>query len=162
MASVLMSVWGLRMTIAATACLCALWVLGWPAMARAADTPKEEPTKPVSRALQDRCIPLRRVRSIKIVDNQTIIWIMRGGRPAYFKMTLHGRCPGLVARGAFVHSSSNGRLCDIGEWIRVAGGTRAICPIESIEPWTPPASQAAPDADQPDDGAGDTPDAGEK
>ena len=150
-----MSAWGLRKTIAVTACLCALSAPGWSAFAQSSEAPKEEAAQPAPRSLQDRCIPLRRVRSIKIVDNQTIIWSMRGTRPAFYKMTLHGKCPGLMVRGAFVHSSSSGRLCDIGEWIRVAGGTRAICPIERIEPWTPPASQAAPDSGQSDSNTGD-------
>jgi hypothetical protein len=90
------------------------------------------------RPLQERCIPLRRVRSVKIIDSTTIIWEVGGGKIGYYKMTLANKCPGLVGRGAFVHSSSGSRLCDVGEWIRVAGGTRAICPIDRIEPWSPP------------------------
>lgn len=102
------------------------------------------------RPLQERCIPLRRVRGVTIIDDHTIIWDVAGGAIDHYRMTLSSRCPGLVGRGAFVHSSSGSRLCDVGEWIRVAGGTRAICAIDKIEPWTPPEDDTAdetPDED---------------
>lgn len=106
-----------------------------------------EPQKKI-RSLRDRCIPLRRVRDVEIIDSQTIIWEVFGSNISHYKMTLQGRCLGLMAREAFVHSSSNGQLCDIGEWIRVAGGSRAICAIDRIEPWTPPPeADTSPDTD---------------
>jgi hypothetical protein len=97
--------------------------------ARAADEGSDADT----RTMAERCIPLSRVRDVRIVDDHTIIWDVMGDIPQY-RMTLDGKCPGLVNRGAFVHSSSNNRLCDIGDWIRVAGGSRAICNIKRIEP----------------------------
>lgn len=149
-----MSVRGLRLVIAVTTCVSALLAPGGGAFAQTASPPAQpdkpatappskDTAKPATRALRGHCIPLRRVRSIQIVDARTVIWTMRAGTPKFYKMTLASKCPGLMVRGAFVHSSSNGQLCDVGEWIRVAGGSRAICPIQHIEPWDPPADNDA-------------------
>jgi len=151
MVSAKMRMWGVRTAFAALVMVCALAGIHRAGMAQEDASPPDQaiPADPPAEAdvnkaddgprpLQERCIPLRRVRNVKIVDSKTIIWEVGGGQINYYKMTLTNKCPGLVGRGAFVHSSSGSRLCDVGEWIRVAGGTRAICTIDRIEPWSPP------------------------
>jgi|GEM_PF-5490913 len=156
MVSTKMRLWGLQAIFAALVSVCALVACHGTAMAQDEDTASESPADSAIekdngvRPLQERCIPLRRVRNVQIVDSQTIIWEVAGGPINYYKMTLTSKCPGLTSRDAFVHSSSGSRLCDVGEWIRVAGGTRAICTIDRIEPYTPP-DAAAKDGQSPPD-----------
>lgn len=113
------------------------WSLAWavPAPVLAA----ESPSAAEKRSLQERCIPLRRVRDVDIVDERTLIWHVSASKFRTYKMTLAIDCPDLLAREAFVHSSTGNRLCDFGaEWLRVVGASHMVCPIARIEPWEPP------------------------
>jgi hypothetical protein len=154
MVSVNMSLWGLRTIFAALVLFYAMAGSHGAAMAQenagVEDEAATEEADKGPRPMRERCIPLRRVRSVKILDAQTIIWEVGGGRFSHYRMTLTSKCPGLVGRGAFVHSSSGSRLCDVGEWIRVAGGTRAICSIDRIEPWSPPDEEDGGNKDKSD------------
>ena len=58
------------------------------------------------------CIDIVRMKSSKVIDNQTIIIDMRGG-PDY-KMTLANRCPGLKMQDTWIHDArSLAKLCDV-------------------------------------------------
>lgn len=85
-----------------------------------------------------RCIDTRRIRSTKAVDNQTVIFRMRGG-PDY-KMTTVNRCSGLKMQGTIVYAPTpSNRLCSI-DTIKVpittSGGLRNAmfthCPIDKF------------------------------
>lgn len=126
------------------------WSLTWalPAAVAAAEN-SDSSNSDDDRSLQERCIPLNRVRDVDIVDERTLIWHVRGSKIRAYKMTLMIDCPDLLAREAFVHSSTSNRLCDFGaEWLRVVGASHMVCPIARIEPWEPPDEKEDADAQE--------------
>lgn len=75
-----------------------------------------------------QCIKLQNIRSTPVIDNKTILVVLRGKK--YKRINLLNRCPGLKIEGGFSHSTSINKLC-IQDSLRVinSGG---ICMIDKI------------------------------
>lgn len=58
----------------------------------------------------DRCVPLTRIDRTEVLDEQNILFYMRGG--GIFRNWLPRRCPGLNDRDAFSYRTTLGKLCD--------------------------------------------------
>ena len=71
---------------------------------------EEDEIEALDRTPRD-CISTNRIRETDVVDNQTIVFRMRGGE--YFTNLLERECPGLGRQKRFMHETSGGRLCDI-------------------------------------------------
>jgi hypothetical protein len=59
----------------------------------------------------ERCITLTRLDKTEIIDDRTIIFMMRGG--AIYLNHLARECPGLKREEHFMYSPTSNRLCDI-------------------------------------------------
>ncbi len=59
----------------------------------------------------EHCISLNRIDHTRVVDDQSILFYMRGG-DVYLNRLPH-RCPGLRWEEAFMYRTSIGRLCDL-------------------------------------------------
>ncbi len=89
-----------RVFILTAACL----VLGLSPFASAlADDPPEEGG--------ERCVNMRTVSRTEIIDDQTILFYMRGGE--IYRNYLPHRCSGLAREERFSYSTTVSRLCDI-------------------------------------------------
>ncbi len=87
----------------------------------------------------DRCITVSRIANTEVLDDQNILFRMRG-RDLY-RNFLTRRCPGLGNREAFSYESRNGSLCrgDIIEVLEIGGlGPRsgASCQLGGFYPVT--------------------------
>ena len=96
-----------------------------------------------------KCIEIWRLKTSRVVDNETIILKLRGG-PDY-KMNLANRCPGLKMQGTWRHDvRGHTKLCSI-DIIRVpvttsgglAGTSWTSCIIKSFEEYDEAAEKAA-------------------
>ena len=58
----------------------------------------------------DRCVPLTRIDRTEVLDEQNVLFYMRGG--GIFRNWLPRRCPGLNDRDAFSYRTTLGKLCD--------------------------------------------------
>ncbi|HEY7671693.1 MAG TPA: hypothetical protein VIC71_05700 [Gammaproteobacteria bacterium] len=56
------------------------------------------------------CISVNRIKQTKVIDDQTVLFVMNGG--VYLSNILTRTCPGLGREKRFMHET-NGRLCDI-------------------------------------------------
>ena len=56
------------------------------------------------------CISTNRIRDTDVIDDQTIVFQMRGGQ--FYSNILERDCPGLARHKRFAYET-NGRLCDI-------------------------------------------------
>lgn len=59
----------------------------------------------------ERCLSLSRINRTVVVDDQTILFYLRGRDDAYQNI-LPMRCPGLAANDRFMYSPFSNRLCD--------------------------------------------------
>jgi hypothetical protein len=57
------------------------------------------------------CIGTNRIRSTEVIDDQTIVFEMRGG--LYYSNILERECPGLANHDRFQYRTTGGQLCDI-------------------------------------------------
>ena len=85
------------------------------------------------------CIDLIRIDRSEVVDDQTILFHMKGGK--VWKNTLPYKCPRLGFEKAFSHKTSINRLCSI-DTITVLDTTArlpgASCGLGKFEAYTPP------------------------
>ncbi len=86
--------------------LLAIALLNWPALLIAED----ESTSSAKPEGAENCVSLQSIRKTRIVDDQTIIFYMRGGD--VFVNSLPRRCPGLKRAGAYSYATSLSRLCN--------------------------------------------------
>jgi len=97
------------------------------------------------------CVTLSQLRETRVIDDQTIDFIMRDG--TVLRNTLPNRCPSLGFERAFSYSTSLNRLCnvDIITVITQGGGPRrgASCGLGMFVPVKP--------ADTPADAPANTP-----
>lgn len=122
-----------------------------PAAALAACAPQPRaataPSTPIPAAAGQKvagtqdCVELTRIREAKVVDDQTIDFVMVDGK--ILRNTLPYRCPQLGFERAFTYSTSISRLCrvDIITVINQGSGVRtgASCGLGDFVPYTPPA-----------------------
>ncbi len=82
----------------------------------------------VATAKNQQCIKLQNIRSTPVIDNETILVILRGKK--YKRINLLNPCFGLKIEGGFIHSTSINKLC-IQDSLKVinSGG---ICMIDKI------------------------------
>ena len=79
----------------------------------------------------DRCIPVSRVADTDVLDDQNILFRMRGRE--LYRNFLPRRCPGLRNRDAFSYESRTGSLCrgDLVEVLEIGGiGPRVGTPCQ--------------------------------
>lgn len=85
------------------------------------------------------CVQTNRIRSTRIIDDQTIDFRMSNG--TVLRNTLPNRCPGLRAADAFSYSTSQSQLCnvDIIRVLNTTGGPRtgASCGLGQFVPVKP-------------------------
>ena len=89
-----------RVCILATACL--VLSLSPFSSARAEEVPEEG---------GERCVNMRTVSRTEIIDDQTILFYMRGGE--IYRNYLPHRCSGLAREERFSYSTTVSRLCDM-------------------------------------------------
>ena len=97
---------------------------------------------PATNAEAQNCIPLSRIDSTKVLDDQTILFNLTGGE----KLVNHlpQRCPGLRMEKAFGYKTSLSELCntDIIWVVRQTAGSPergASCGLGKFEPYVEPA-----------------------
>ena len=78
-------------------------VAGVPVLAQ-----EDEPTIDES---TERCISIHRIRRTDVVDDQNVLFYMRGSD--VYLNTLARRCPGLAREGRFSYKTSLSRLCQL-------------------------------------------------
>ncbi|MBC2777130.1 hypothetical protein [Parasphingopyxis marina] len=78
-----------------------------PATAMEDELPEWQQARAIGTA--ERCIPLRQIRSTEVRDDQTIDFVMTGGRT--YRNTMANRCGGLRFERAFSYSTSLSQLC---------------------------------------------------
>lgn len=87
------------------------------------------------------CVNLAQIRETKVVDDNTIDFILRSGDT--LRNTLPYKCPSLGFEEAFTYSTSLTQLCstDIIRVIHQGGGPQlgASCGLGKFVPYTPPA-----------------------
>jgi hypothetical protein len=71
---------------------------------------EDEETESLDRTPQD-CISTTRIKDTEVVNDNTIVFEMRGG--VYYSNILERECPGLMRNNRFRHKTTNTRLCDI-------------------------------------------------
>ena len=113
---------------------------------RTAAAPPPAPRNTVaSAAAPQQCVQLNQIREAKVVDDQTIDFVLRDGK--VLRNTLPGRCPQLGFEKAFSYSTSINQLCsvDIITVIIQGGGPRtgAGCGLGKFVPYTPIPKDAA-------------------
>jgi hypothetical protein len=59
------------------------------------------------------CVRLSQIDSTQVVDDRTIIFRMRSGKPRYYKNTLPYKCPQLGFEKAFSYKTSTNQLCSV-------------------------------------------------
>ncbi len=59
----------------------------------------------------ERCIPISRIEHTKVVDDQTVLFMMKGGK--VYKNQLPHRCIGLAQAKAFKYATSQSQLCNV-------------------------------------------------
>jgi len=109
----------------------------------AACAPTEKPVEtaaPAAAPVGESCLNLAQIRESKVVDDNTIDFIMRNGRT--YRNTLSAKCPSLGFEEAFTYSTSLSQLCsaDIIRVVQQGGGPQlgASCGLGKFVPYTPP------------------------
>lgn len=85
------------------------------------------------------CIDLIRIDRSEVVDDQTILFHMKGGK--IWKNTLPYKCPRLGFERAFSHKTSINRLCSVDTITVLDTSARmpgATCGLGTFEAYTPP------------------------
>lgn len=85
------------------------------------------------------CVDLIRIDRSEVLDDQTILFHMKGGK--VWKNTLPYKCPRLGFEKAFIHKTSINRLCSV-DTITVLDTTTRMpgpsCGLGKFEAYTPP------------------------
>jgi hypothetical protein len=124
------SIYG-RTCIGASALLLALNAHG------ADDVSKKSTANSAGRGNAERCIQISRIDHTQVVDDQNIVFHMRGGKA--YNNSLPERCIGLKAANAFKYSTSQSQLCNvdiISVWSQSVGEVvpGASCGLGMFEP----------------------------
>ena len=87
----------------------------------------------------DRCISAGQIEHSEVLDNQNILFHMRGDR--IYRNFMPRRCPGLYRRGAFTYHSRSGQLCSVDtitvlENVGLGPRQGAVCPLGGFYPVT--------------------------
>ena len=104
-------------------------LLAAPALASAA-----EPQKP-----GDVCLDAGHIDHTVVVDDQTILFYMRGGK--VWQNTLRQACPSLKFERAFSEEIRGDAICSNRQLIRVLQ-TGAVCSLGAFTPYSPPPKTA--------------------
>jgi hypothetical protein len=96
--------------------------------------PVSPPPKPPRVCLHPFDSPIDAIDHTQVVDPQTILFYMRGGK--IWKNTLHGACPGLRFNG-FTFVTSQDEICANEQAIKVIQ-TGEVCVLGDFTPYTPP------------------------
>ncbi len=89
---------------------CAVVGLTLPAQAQRGANSADEEAEFLDREPED-CIRTSRIRNTEIIDDETILFYMRGSR--VYRNALDHACPGLERSGRFIMETRNGQLCSI-------------------------------------------------
>ena len=105
-----------------------------PALAEEAASPVDKTPSPADRS---RCINVAYIDHTQVVDDQTILFFLRGGQT--LKNTFTSKCVGLrnSSRG-FTYVARNDEICGTLQWIRV-NDTGAVCQFGGWSLVEPPA-----------------------
>jgi hypothetical protein len=114
--------------LATTLCLSGLLLAGAPA--RADSTTAKS---------NDVCLDAGHVDHTAVVDDQTILFYMRGGK--IWKNTLRQKCPSLKFEQGFSEDILSDEICSNRQMIRVLQ-TGASCSLGAFTPYTPPPKSA--------------------
>mgnify|MGYP007002854366 CR=1 FL=1 len=91
------------------------------------------------------CLDIQRIRESRVVDDQTIDFVMRGGET--YRSALPNKCPTLGFERAFSYNTSLSKLCttDIITVVNTGGGPvrGPSCGLGKFVPYTPPAKTPA-------------------
>lgn len=89
-----------------------LWILAAGAVLATLSPPPPAQAQDdaIDRTPQD-CIRTSRTRSTRVIDDQTILFYMRGGQ--VFRNDMPNHCPGLAREDTFAYETRVGRLCQI-------------------------------------------------
>jgi hypothetical protein len=68
-------------------------------------------TNPNSASNAQRCVQINTIRRTEVVDDQNILFHMRGNK--VYNNRLPNRCPGLGLGRAFKYSTSSSQLCNV-------------------------------------------------
>lgn len=118
------------------------------AMGCAADKQATAPTAPPTpeqAAAAIDCLDLAQIRESRVVDDQTIDFVLRGGQT--YRSALPNKCPPLGFERAFSYNTSLSKLCstDIITVVNTGGGPvrGPSCGLGKFVPYTPPAKTPA-------------------
>jgi len=109
-------------------------------------TPDAAPAPATGAEGTGTCIPLQRIESTKVLDDQTILFELRGNETLVNR--LPHRCPGLGFEKSFGYKTSISQLCsqDI-IWVVTHMGSGldrgASCGLGRFEPYVAPETDAA-------------------
>ena len=119
--------------------------------------PQSAPASASAKPETTDCIDLIRIDRSEVVDDQTILFHMKGGK--VWKNTLPYKCPRLGFEKAFSHKTSINRLCSV-DIITVLDTTArmpgASCGLGKFEAYTPPPKGSKADKAVEPDEAGQT------
>ncbi len=76
------------------------------------------------------CVPLAMIESTKVVDDKTVLIIMRG-KDSFKRMDIMSPCPSLRTANGFSHATSTSDLCTT-DPLRVNEPVGATCSIKQI------------------------------
>lgn len=94
-----------------------------------------------------RCLSLSRIKSTRVLDDQTILFMMRG-KPDY-KNTLPYRCPGLGFYRSFGYGTGINSICDLDIITVLESGRRgASCGLGQFVEYVPEEDAAEPAEDE--------------
>ncbi|OYU16477.1 MAG: hypothetical protein CFE37_00295 [Alphaproteobacteria bacterium PA4] len=117
----------------------ALSLLAVPALAK--DKVPPPPVKVIGEPIN--CVNVRNIRQTKVVDDQTIDFVMTGNK--IYRNTLPMSCPRLGFERAFMYQTSVAQLCnvDIITVLQQGGGNvrGASCGLGKFTPIEPPAKK---------------------
>jgi hypothetical protein len=78
-----------------------------------------------------QCIRLQSIDQTPVIDNKTILVVMKGKTGGYKRIDLVNNCSGLKIEGGFSHSTSINQLCT-SDPLRVIGPVGSTCMIDKI------------------------------
>ena len=82
------------------------------------------------------CLPTSQIDHTDIVDDSTIVFYMRTGKPYVNKMSMP--CANLKTEDGFAYETDEPQICSASQTIRVARSGN-FCELGQFTPYTPPA-----------------------
>lgn len=114
---------------------------GLPARAQDAQSPAAGSEQPAAKTVD--CVDLIRIDRTEVLDDQTILFHMKGGK--IWRNRLPYKCPQLGFEKSFSHKTSINRLCSVDTITVINTGARmpgATCGLGVFEEYTPPKKDA--------------------